>query len=246
MHVQNFGSFWQREFFLRGGGFLPSLLRGRSCTQNRHCCTGSVAITATCATTPLSLGTKKQKCVLQLPGREEVSEMQPETRSLATSVKTLRVDFRRRTKQFGAKEKARRKKCDLRFSLRLSKGLYEDWFEKAVGQAVGIASTERLKMMRQMAAAAGNKESVSLSLFTEVSSWEVEEDVPTMATLSGGRCGEGELVSRVHTLVAGVVQVYHRLHAVEEKEKWRKVEQEAEREDQGEETAHIWMAMEMT
>ena len=27
-------------------------------------------------------------------------------------------------------------------------------------------------------------------------------------------CGEGELVSRVHTLVAGVVQVYHRLHVL--------------------------------
>ena len=50
-------------------------------------------------------------------------------------------------------------------------------------------------------------------------------------------CGEGELVSRVHTLVAGVVQVYHRLHVVGEEEKERKVEQEVEREDQGEETA---------
>ena len=39
---------------------------------------------------------------------------------------------------------------------------------------------------------------------------------------------------------------YHRLHEVEEEEKGRKVEQEVEREDQGEETAHTWMAMEMT
>ena len=46
--------------------------------------------------------------------------------------------------------------------------------------------------------------------------------------------------------VAGVVHVYHRLHVVEEEEKGRKVEQEVEREDQGEETAHTWMAMEMT
>ena len=44
-------------------------------------------------------------------------------------------------------------------------------------------------------------------------------------------CGEGELVSGVHTLVAGVVQVYHRLQVVEEEEKGRKVEQEVERED---------------
>ena len=39
---------------------------------------------------------------------------------------------------------------------------------------------------------------------------------------------------------------YHRLHVVEEEEKGRKVEQEVEREDQDEETAHTSMAMEMT
>ena len=59
-------------------------------------------------------------------------------------------------------------------------------------------------------------------------------------------CGEEEVVRGVHTFIAGVVQVYHRLHVVEEEEKGRKVEQEVEREDQGEETAHTWMAMEMT
>ena len=57
---------------------------------------------------------------------------------------------------------------------------------------------------------------------------------------------EGQLVSGVHTLLGGVVQVYHRLHVGEEEEKGRKVEQEVEKEDQGEETAHTWMAMEMT
>ena len=50
-------------------------------------------------------------------------------------------------------------------------------------------------------------------------------------------------MSGVHTPVAGVVQVYHRLQVVEEEEKERKVEQEVEREDQGEETAHTWMTM---
>ena len=59
-------------------------------------------------------------------------------------------------------------------------------------------------------------------------------------------CGEGELVKRVHTLVAGVVQVHHRLQEVEEEEKGRKVEQEVQREDQGEETARMTMHMEMT
>ena len=57
-------------------------------------------------------------------------------------------------------------------------------------------------------------------------------------------CGEGELVSRVRTLVARVVQVYHRLQVVEEEEKGRKVEQEVEKEDQGEETARMTMHME--
>ena len=33
------------------------------------------------------------------------------------------------------------------------------------GEAVGVAPRERLKLRRQMAAAAGKKESVSLSLF---------------------------------------------------------------------------------
>ena len=42
-------------------------------------------------------------------------------------------------------------------------------------------------------------------------------------------CGEEELVRGVHTLVARVVQVYHRLHVVEEEERLRKVEQEVEK-----------------
>ena len=53
-------------------------------------------------------------------------------------------------------------------------------------------------------------------------------------------CGAEELVRGVHTLVAGVVQVYHRLHVVEEEEEERKVKQEVEREDQREETAN-WL-----
>ena len=37
--------------------------------------------------------------------------------ALETSVETLQVDLRTRTKQLGAKEKAGRKKCDVRFLL---------------------------------------------------------------------------------------------------------------------------------
>ena len=41
-------------------------------------------------------------------------------------------------------------------------------------QAVGSSDTERLKLRRQMAAAAGKNESVSLSLFMEINMLEVE------------------------------------------------------------------------
>ena len=50
---------------------------------------------------------------------------------------------------------------------------------------VGVAPTERLKLTRQMtAAAAGKKESASPSLFMEVKNLEVEEELSTMATLA--------------------------------------------------------------
>ena len=42
---------------------------------------------------------------------------------------------------------------------------------------------------------------------------------------------------------AGVVQVYHRLQVQEEEDKGRKVEQEIERENQGEEDAQMTMWM---
>ena len=50
--------------------------------------------------------------------------------------------------------------------------------------------------------------------------------------------GEEEVVRGIHTLIAGVVQAYHRLHVVDKEEKVWKVEQEAEMEDQSLETTH--------
>ena len=85
---------------------------------------------------------------------------------------------------------------------------------------------------------------------TRVEPFDIIKPLVTLARAPGLEwvvlCGEGELVSRVHTLVERVVQVYHRLYVVEEEEKVRKVEHEVEKEDQGGETAHTWMAMEMT
>ena len=97
--------------------------------------------------------------VMQLFGRE-VSGIQQERRSVcvATSVETP-VDLRTRTKQLGAKEKARRKRCDARFSIaRRNHAFQKNYVRIGVrkllrwsmvlarvrkGQAVGIALTER-------------------------------------------------------------------------------------------------------
>ena len=49
------------------------------------------------------------------------------------------------------------------------------------------------------------------------------------------KCGEGELVGGVHTLVGRSAQVYHELQVLEKEDKGRKVVQEIERESQGEE-----------
>ena len=67
----------------------------------------------------------------------------------------------------------------------LSEDLHEDWCEELAddgrglcesAEIVDISLTERLKVRRQMAAA-GKKESLSLSLFMEVNNLEVEEDL---------------------------------------------------------------------
>ena len=95
-------------------------------------------------------------------------------------METLGVDLRTGTVQLGTKEMARRKMCDWRLSvvrrhrilqkscmrIRVRKMLRIGLVSATVwrGQAVGISPTERLKLRRQMAAAAGTKESVSPSL----------------------------------------------------------------------------------
>ena len=49
-------------------------------------------------------------------------------------------------------------------------------------RAVGLAPTERLKLRRQMSAAAGKKSATSLSLLMEAFGLEVEENLSTLAT----------------------------------------------------------------
>ena len=113
---------------------------------------------------------------------------------MADSVGTLGVDLRTRVRSLGAKEKARRKKFKVRFSLtKKNKACQKNYMKMCVKKllragmmqartwevhAVGIAPTERLKLRRQMAAAAGKKSTTSLSLFMEA----VEKELSTLAT----------------------------------------------------------------
>ena len=66
-----------------------------------------------------------------------------EAMTLAESVETLGVDLRTRMKRLGAKEKARRKKCMVRFSLMKKK---KKAFQKSCIK-VGVNKLQRAGMM---------------------------------------------------------------------------------------------------
>ena len=84
--------------------------------------------------------------------------------TLADSVETLGVDLRTRVKKLGAKEKARRKKCKVRFSIIKKNEAFRENYMKVVvknllragmmpartwgAHAVGMSPTERLKLRR--------------------------------------------------------------------------------------------------
>ena len=101
--------------------------------------------------------------------------------TLADSVETLGVDLRTRIKKFGGKEKARRRKCKVGFSIiNKNKAFQKNCMKVGVkkllradmmpartwrAHAVGMAPTERFKLRRQMAAAAGKKRTTSLPFF---------------------------------------------------------------------------------
>ena len=92
---------------------------------------------------------------------------------LATCVETCGVDSRTTTKQLATKEKARRRACDVRFSVArrkqfFPKELHEDWREEVAedwfwslrqcGEAKPLASHLQKGLRQQMTAAAGKKE----------------------------------------------------------------------------------------
>ena len=100
--------------------------------------------------------------------------------TMADSVETLGVDLRTRVNKLGAKEEAR-KKCKVRFSINKKKRAFQTHSMKGVVKkllragmvpartwrvhAVEMAPTERLKLRRQMAAAAGKKKKNNLPVF---------------------------------------------------------------------------------
>ena len=130
--------------------------------------------------------------------KNELSQFIKEGVTLADSVETLGVDLRTRVKRLGAKEKARRKKCKVRFSIiKKNKSFPEEQHEggrqevaacghdaskNVEGAFSGDGSTERFKLRRQMAAASGKKSTTSLSSFMETFGLEVEEELSSLAT----------------------------------------------------------------
>ena len=129
---------------------------------------------------------------------EKVQECSTEEWTLRRSVETLGVDLRRRTVQPGAKEKARRQKCDLKFSFARRNCVFEKNCMEAVEDGLGLCESvgEEKPLALPLQSGAGGSssrknESVSLSLFMEENISEVEEDLSTMATLywTEGVCG---------------------------------------------------------
>ena len=115
-------------------------------------------------------------------------------------LETLGVDLR-----------TRRKKYNVRFSLIKKNKAFQKNYVKVVKKlslagmvpartwrvhAVEMAPTERFKLRRQIAAAAGKKSSTSLSLLMEAFGLEVEEELSTMVTQTSA---EGVWIGKWHT-----------------------------------------------
>ena len=136
-----------------------------------------------------------------------VNNSKEEGVTMADSVETLGVVLRTRVKKLRAKEQARRKKCKVRFSMikkneAFQKNYMKLGLEKLLRagmvpartcgvHAVVMSPTERLKLERQMAAAAGKKSTTSLSLVMEAYGIEGEEDLSLLWPLSIGHKESG-------------------------------------------------------
>ena len=104
----------------------------------------------------------------------ELHQHSKEGVKMTASEETLGVDLRTRVKKLGTKEEAGRKKCKVRFSfIKKNKAFQKSYMKVGVKKllragmmpartwgvhAVEMAPTERLKLRKQMEAAAGKKE----------------------------------------------------------------------------------------
>ena len=162
---------------------------------------------------------------------DELRHCRKEGVTMADSVETLGVDMRTRVKRLGAKEKGRRKKCKVFSTIKKNKAFQKSYMKVGVKKVLRpgmvpvrswgihageIAPTERLKMRRQMAAAAARKKNTtSLSLFMEAFGLEVEEELSTMATQTWE---EGAWTGKWHT-----EQKEAWLNQIREVQMWRQV-----------------------
>ena len=117
--------------------------------------------------------------------------------TMADSVETLGSVFENQSQEVGSERKSKKEEVQGEILVHQEEqGLPEELHEgggqevvtsgygasEDVGSAVGLAPTERLKLRRQMAAAAGKKSRTSLSLFMQARGREVEEELSTFAT----------------------------------------------------------------
>ena len=126
--------------------------------------------------------------------------------TLADCVEILAVDLRTIVKSLGAKEKARRKKCNVRFSLMKKNKAFHKHYVKVVvkkllragmipartwrAHAVEMSPTERFNLRRQMAAAAGKVRPLCLCSWKHTA-WKWKKSSPPWLLSTGKKeCGQ--------------------------------------------------------
>ena len=109
---------------------------------------------------------------------------------LATNVETFGVDLRTRTKQLGAKEKARRKKCDVRLSLIGKHRAFGKIYMRTGVRRLCVI--ERLRWRRQMAGAAAGKEESALGSEQILKSRKNFPPRPCLLGRNGSGCENGK------------------------------------------------------
>ena len=142
---------------------------------------------------------------------DELRQCSKEERvTMADSVETLGVDLRTMVKRLGVDEKAIRKMCKVRFSLiKKNKAIRKNYIKVGVKKLLRAGmvpartwrvhavetALEKLKLRRQMAAAAGKSSTISLSLFMDVIGLEVEQ---ALSTLAAQYWAEGVWIGKWH------------------------------------------------